>query len=445
MVGKTSRFFIWTSRRARNRIPHSSGTGSLNAFSLNRRNLLGNETELAADLVLDRLAGRGIVLQELLDVLAPLAETLAAEREPRSALLDDLPIDGEIEQVPFLRDPLAVHHVELRFAERRRDLVLDDLHPRAAADDDVAVLDGADAADVDTHRGVELQRAATSRRFRVAEHDADLLAQLIDEDQARLGLGDDAGQLAKGLRHQPRLEAHLRFTHLSLDFGARHERGDRVDDDHVDAAGADEHFDDFERLLAVVRLRDEEVFELHAELAGVLRVERVLGVDEGRHPAGLLRLRDDLERERGLARRLGPEDLDHAAAGDATNAEGIVEADCAGGNRGHLRDDLLAAEAHDRALAELLFNLADGQLDGLCALAVVTVVICRCCHEAPRKKNRPSIRSLGAGVQACQAKIDFVVSLGAYVSCSCRHVSLSPLEQKCAETAYSHRVTEWVN
>ena len=50
----------------------------------------------------------------------------------------------------------------------------------------------------------------------------------------------------------------------------------------VDRARADEHLGDLERLLAVVRLGDEQVVRVDAELLGVLGVERVLGVDEGR-------------------------------------------------------------------------------------------------------------------------------------------------------------------
>jgi hypothetical protein len=105
----------------------------------------------------------------------------------------------------------------------------------------------------------------------------------------------------------------------------------------------------------------------------------MLGVDEGRHAALLLRLRDDLQRERRLARRLRPEDLDDAAAGHAADAQGIVEADGAGRDRGNLRDDILGAQAHDRALAELLFDLADGHFDGLEALAIVSFFSCHGC------------------------------------------------------------------
>ena len=138
--------------------------------------------------------------------------------------------------------------------------------------------------------------------------------------------------------------------------------------------GADEHFDDFERLLAVVGLRDQQVVEVDAELLRVGRVERVLGVDERRHAAQLLRLGDDLQRERGLARRLRPEDLDDAAARHAADAERVVDADRAGRDRFDRLNRALLAQAHDRAFAELLFDLADGQFDRLEALAVLTFV-----------------------------------------------------------------------
>ena len=126
----------------------------------------------------------GVFLQELLRVLAALAEPLAAVREPGAALFDNALIDGKIEQIAGARNPFAVHHVELGFAERGRHLVLDDLDARPAADHDVAVLDARDAADVHAHRRVELQRAPASGGFRIAEHHTDLLPQLVDEDEA---------------------------------------------------------------------------------------------------------------------------------------------------------------------------------------------------------------------------------------------------------------------
>src|SRR5438309_94937 len=126
--------------------PVGAGSGTARALApkscqssfsrrLDCRDLFADETELPADLFLDHLERRGIVFQELLDVFAPLTKPLAAERKPRPALLDDPPIDGHIQQVALARDAFAIHHVELRFAEWRRDLVLDHLHACWPADD----------------------------------------------------------------------------------------------------------------------------------------------------------------------------------------------------------------------------------------------------------------------------------------------------------------------
>src|SRR5581483_1848544 len=151
--------------------------------SLNgRRFELARKPQLPADALFDGLEDVGVVFEELLRVLASLTEPLAAICEPGAGLLDDPLVDTEIEQVSRTRHAFTVHDVELRLAERRRHLVLDDLHAGAAADDNVAVFDARDAADVHAHRRIELQRAAAGCRFGIAEHDADLLAELIDEN-----------------------------------------------------------------------------------------------------------------------------------------------------------------------------------------------------------------------------------------------------------------------
>ena len=91
----------------------------------------------------------------------------------------------------------------------------------------------------------------------------------------------------------------------------------------------------------------------------------MLGVDEGADAALLLRLGDDVQRERGLARGFRAVDLDHAAARQAADAERDVEPERAGGDRLDLDRLLVLAEPHDRALAEVSLDLRERGLERL--------------------------------------------------------------------------------
>jgi hypothetical protein len=100
----------------------------------------------------------------------------------------------------------------------------------------------------------------------------------------RVGLLDVGGELAQRLAHQAGLQAGQLVAHLALDLGLGRQRRDRVDDDHVHRARAHQHVGDLERLLAGVGLARSAAPRVDAELLRVLRVERVLGVDEGATP-----------------------------------------------------------------------------------------------------------------------------------------------------------------
>src|SRR5687768_10427219 len=121
------------------------------------------------DLRLDRVGDIGVLLQELARVVLALADLVAGVGVPGAALVDDLVRDAELDDLAFARDAFAIEDVEQRLAKRRGDLVLDDLDAGLVADDLLALLDRADAADVHSHRRVELERIATGGRFRIAE------------------------------------------------------------------------------------------------------------------------------------------------------------------------------------------------------------------------------------------------------------------------------------
>ncbi len=151
-----------------------------------------------------------------------------------------------------------------------RDLVLHHLDLGFVADGLVALLDGAGAADVQAHRGVELERVAARRGLGAAEHDADLHADLVDEDDHAVGLLDGGGELAQRLAHQPRLQAGQGVAHLAFDFGLGHQGGDRVHHDQIHGARAHQAVHDLQRLLAGVGLADQDVVQVHAQLLRVL-------------------------------------------------------------------------------------------------------------------------------------------------------------------------------
>mgnify|MGYP000078396982 CR=1 FL=1 len=65
---------------------------------------------------------------------------------------------------------------------------------------------------------------------------------------------------------------------------------------------------------------------------GVLRVERVLRVDEGRDATLLLHVRNGVQGQCGLSGGFGAVDLDNPAAWDAADTEGDVQAQGAGRN-----------------------------------------------------------------------------------------------------------------
>ena len=304
----------------------------------------------------------GVLGQELLGVVAPLAEPGLAVGEEGARLLDDVVLDAEVEQLAFARDALAVLDLELGLAEGRGALVLDDFDPDPVADRLGAVLEGLDAADVEPLRGIELQRPAARLGLRRAELDADLFADLVGEDADRVGAVEVAGQLAHRLRHQPRLQADGRVADLAVQLGLRRQRRDRVDRDHVDRGGGDQAVGDLQRLLAVVGLGDQQLVGVDADRPRVDRVHRVLGVDEDADPALGLGLGDDVVDQRRLARGLRAEDLDDPAARHAADAERQVEGEGPGRDRFD-RQRAVGAEAHQRALAEIALDLGHRGLE----------------------------------------------------------------------------------
>ena len=245
----------------------------------------------------------------------------------RAGLPHDLHVHANVEQAAEPRYALREHDVELADAERWRQLVLADRDLGPHTDAVRPGLQRFGAADFQPHARIELQRAATRCGLRIAEEHADLLSDLVDEDDDRMALGDRGRELTQRLGHEPGLHTRQGVAHIPFDLRPWHERRHGVNDDQVHGTTTHQHLGDFQRLLAGIRLRDQQVLNVHATSAGPHRVERVLRVNEGGNPTGLLCRGDCVQCQCRLPAALRAVNLDHSTAGQTANPQSDVEGD----------------------------------------------------------------------------------------------------------------------
>ncbi|CFE81860.1 Uncharacterised protein [Mycobacterium tuberculosis] len=116
----------------------------------------------------------------------------------------------------------------------------------------------------------------------------------------------------------------MAVAHLAFELRARHQRRHRVDHHDVKRTRADQHVGDLECLFPGVRLADQQRIGVDTELLGIVRIQRVLGVDERRNTTGGLSVGHRVQRHGGLTRRLRAVYLYHPATRQAANAQGHV-------------------------------------------------------------------------------------------------------------------------
>jgi len=107
------------------------------------------------------------------------------------------------------------------------------------------------------------------------------LPYLVDKDNARFSFMDNTSELAHGLRHQTRLQAHLGLTHIPIDLCLGHQGRYRVHHHDIECPTAHQHIGDFQSLFTTIGLRDEEVVEVHTQFTRIRGIQGMFGIDEG--------------------------------------------------------------------------------------------------------------------------------------------------------------------
>ena len=317
------------------------------------------------DLVLDLLHQIGVLFQSLLGIFSALSQLLILIAEPCAAFFHDAQFHRHVNDLAGAGDALSIEDVEFCLTERRRHLILVDLHLGAVADLAAAVLDGFTTAHFHADRGVELQRTTAGRCLRVAVHNADLFPDLVDEDCHALGLGNDGSQLSHCLGHQSRQLSHVAVTHFAVDLRLGGEGCHRVHDQHVDGTGAHQRLGDFQRLLTAVRLGHQQAVDVDAQRLGIGGVEGVFHVDECHFAAHLLRLGNDVQGNGGLTGAFRTVQLHDTSPWHAADAQRHVQHHRAGRDRLYIEVRLILAQTHDRTCAVYLCNMCNGTLECL--------------------------------------------------------------------------------
>ena len=163
-------------------------------------------------------------------------------------------IHSEIDEISRDADSFVEHNVKFCFTEWRCNLVLNHLCAHAISNIVLTIFDRANAANVDANGRIELERASTRRCFGTAEHHANLLAQLIDEDHDHFAFGNSTRQLSHRLTHQSSLQSNVTIAHFSFDFRTWNQRSNRINDDHINGIGSHKKFADFQSLFASIGL-----------------------------------------------------------------------------------------------------------------------------------------------------------------------------------------------
>ena len=143
-------------------------------------------------------------------------------------------------------------------------------------------------------------------------------------------------------------------AHFTIQFRLGDQSGHRIDNDDVDCTGSYQGAGDLESLFAAVGLRNQQIIHIHAEVAGVCRIERVLRIDKSSRSARALRLGDDLERDSGLAGGFRSKDFDDPPARHPAHTQSRIDGNRARGDHRN-RDHVARSQPEDRALTELLF------------------------------------------------------------------------------------------
>ncbi len=115
------------------------------------------------------------------------------------------------------------------------------------------------------------------------------------------------------------------IAHFALNLRTRHKCCHGVYYNNVNRAAADHRFRNFQRLFAIVRLRNIQVVNVHTQRFGICRIHCMLRVDIARNALAFLHLRNDMQRNRCFTGGFRSIDFDDPALWHAAHAQRDIQ------------------------------------------------------------------------------------------------------------------------
>ena len=150
----------------------------------------------------------------------------------------------------------------------------------------------------------------------------------------------------------------MAVSHVAVDLRLGNQCCHGVHYNNIHSPGANHGLCDFQSLLAVIRLRNVQIINIHAYVLCIDRVKRMLRVNKSGNSAPFLDFRDHMKRNCRLTTGFRTINLHDSSLGDASQSERNIQTQRACWDRLDIHLCRRITELHDRALPVLLLNLA---------------------------------------------------------------------------------------
>ena len=152
------------------------------------------------------------------------------------------------------------------------------------------------------------------------------------------------------------------ISHLAVNLSLGNQSGHGVHNHDVHGTGTHHGLGNLQSLLAVIRLGDIQVINIHSYVPGIYRIQGMLCVNEACNAPALLHLCHHVQGDRGLTGRLRSIYLYNPALGNSAQSQGYIQADGAGGHCLNIHICSGIPQLHDGSFSVCLLNLGQGSV-----------------------------------------------------------------------------------